>query len=128
MSLPLRILLHVAITTLLFWALDVYLPQYVGITGGWPAYLILGIILALLNILVRPLLDLIAAPIKFIAGLIALILVNGVFLWLLVTIAEKIDPDVATFEIRGGVLGWIVVAVIFALLKTVLRMLIPKKS
>ncbi len=128
MSLPLRLLLHVAVTTVLFWAMATYLPQYVGITGGWPAYFVLGVILALLNLLVRPVLDLIAAPVRLIAGLIALILVNGIFLWILVTITGKIDPRIATFEIRGGILGWIVVALIFAVAKTLLRLLTSSKS
>ncbi len=128
MSLPTRLLLQVLLTTLLLWWMATTLPQYVGIGGGWPGYAVIAIILVLLNLVVRPILDLLAAPVKFVAGLIGLILVNAVFLWILTAVTAKLDPAIASFEIRGGVLGWVVVAVVLGIGKMLIHLATPKSK
>jgi uncharacterized membrane protein YvlD (DUF360 family) len=128
MSLPTRLLLQILLTTLLLWWMATTLPQYVGIGDGWAGYAVIAIILVLLNLFVRPILDLLAAPVKFIAGLIGLILVNAVFLWILVTITGKLDPSMASFEIRGGILGWVVVAVVLGIGKMLIHLVTPAKK
>ncbi len=126
MSLPTRLLLQVLLTTLLLWWMVTTFPQYVGIGGGWPGYAVVAIILVLLNFFVRPILDLLAAPVKFVAGLLGLIIVNAVFLWILTSITAKLDPSLASFEIRGGVLGWVVVAVVLGIGKMLIHLVTPK--
>lgn len=112
MSLPLRIALRALLTVLLVWGLTLYLADYFFVQGGWPGYVIIGALLTLENLLVRPLLDLATMPLKLLATLVAFILVNGVFLWLTVTIASMMDPTLVALQIGGGIGGWIVVMIV----------------
>lgn len=128
MSFLTRLLIQIGLTTILLWAMVTYLGSYVGITGGWPAYAVIAIVLTLLNMFVRPILDLVIAPIRFIFGLIGLIIVNGLFLWILTAVTAQIDPAIATFAIRGGVLGWIIVAIVLGIGKMLIHMLTPAKK
>jgi putative membrane protein len=110
MSLPLRLLLRFAGNAALVWAMATYLDQYLFVTGGIGAYVIIGALLTLLNALVRPILSLITLPLRLLATLLAIILVNGVFLWITDYIVLLMDPNLVTMEILGGIGGWIVVS------------------
>lgn len=129
MSLPSRILVQIGLTVLLLWWMTIGLPAYVAVTGGWPALLILAIILVFLNMIVRPVLNLVLLPIKLLAGILAILIANGVFLWLLLEIAKRMDPRFVTFEIRGGIVGWIVVAIVLGIANALFHVLLrPKRD
>ena len=125
LSLPLQVLLRFLLTVALVWAMGEYLTEYVFISGGFVAYIVIGALLTLMNIIVRPLLKLITLPLKLVATILAIILVNGVFLWITYQLVLLMDPNIAMFEILGGIGGWIVVALILGianwLMKLVLR-------
>lgn len=109
-SLPLKIAIRAALTIALVWAMATYVDQYFLLTGGWRAYVIVGALITLLNILVRPLLALVTIPLRLFAGILAVIVVNGLFIWLTQYLVLKMDPTVVRLEIFGGIWGWIVVA------------------
>lgn len=106
---PARIAIKFLLNSLLVWGMNMYLPEYLAITGGFPATVILGALLTLLNLLIRPLLNLLVTPLKLFATLPAILLANGVFLWLIVAVVSRMDPRLITLEIKG-IVGWIVVA------------------
>jgi putative membrane protein len=106
----LRLALKFALTILLVWAMATYMDQYFFVTGGFPAWLIIGALLTLMNMFVRPLLNLITLPLRLLASIVAIILVNAVFLWLTVQIVKQFDPAFILLDIQGGIGGWIVVA------------------
>ncbi len=111
----LRILLRALLNVLLVWLMATYLDQYFQLIGGWPAYVIVGALLTLMNIFVRPVLKILTLPFKLFATILAILLVNGVFVWLTVLIVQKMEPDLVRLEIFGGPWGWIVVATILGL-------------
>ena len=117
MPLSLRILLRFVLTIILVWALSTYLDQYFFVTGGWKAYVIIAALLTLMNLLVRPVLDLIVLPLKFFATILAVILVNGLFLWLTVWIVDHMERTLVTLDILGGIGGWIVVMLVLGVAK-----------
>ncbi len=117
MPLWLRILFRFFLTLLLVWALSTYLDQYFFVTGGWKAYVIIAALLTLMNLLVRPVLDLIVLPLKFFATILAVILVNGLFLWLTVWIVDHMERTLVTLDILGGIGGWIVVMLVLGVAK-----------
>lgn len=121
MPLSLRILLRFVLTIILVWAMSTYLDQYFFVTGGWKAYVIIAALLTLMNLLVRPVLDLIVLPLKFFATILAVILVNGVFLWLTVWIVDHMERSLVTLDILGGVGGWIVVMLTLGLAKWLMK-------
>ncbi|HLD71021.1 MAG TPA: phage holin family protein [Candidatus Peribacteraceae bacterium] len=124
LSLPVQVLLRFLLTALLVWALSEYLSEYVFISGGFVAYMTIGALLTLMNLLVRPLLKLITLPLKLVATILAIILVNGVFLWITYQIVLLMDPNIAMFEILGGVGGWIVVALILGIANWLMKLVL----
>jgi putative membrane protein len=109
-SLPLKVTIKAILNIALVWAMATYLDQYFQITGGWRAIIIVGALLTLLNLLVRPVLAILTLPLKLFAMILAVIVVNGVFIWLVQMVVAKMDPALVRLEIFGGVWGWIVVA------------------
>ncbi len=109
-SLPLKITMKAILNVALVWVMATYLDQYFALTGGWRAIIIVGALLTLLNLLVRPVLAILTLPLKLFATILAVIVVNGLFVWLVHLLVLKMDPAVVGLEIFGGVWGWIVVA------------------
>jgi putative membrane protein len=53
-----------------------------GVSGGWKGYLIAGIVLGILNLVLRPILKIISTPLIWISlGLFTLV-INAIVLWL----------------------------------------------
>jgi|TARA_B100001971_G_C18018314_1_gene446023 putative membrane protein len=110
----------------LVWILAVYMKQYFALTGGFPAYIIVGSLLTLLNMFIRPILDIVTLPFKLFATIIAIIIVNGVFVQLTHMIVQNMKPDLVTLEIYGGLWGWTVIAVVFGFTNWVLKEIMHK--
>lgn len=104
----LRIALRYGLTALTIYGLVQYTP-YLQITPLIQGILVAALIVALLNALVRPVLKLITTPIGWVAGALAIIIVNGVFIQLVSMIANAL-PNLLTLEITGGLMGWVIVA------------------
>ncbi|TSC59270.1 MAG: hypothetical protein Greene041662_594 [Candidatus Peregrinibacteria bacterium Greene0416_62] len=126
MSLPLRILLRLILTIILIWAMQKYLYSYVLVTGGLPAWIVIASLLTLMNLLVRPVLNVIALPLHFLAAILAFILVNGIFMGITVWITGHMEPDLVTMEIRN-IQGWIIVPIILGFANWVMK-IIPGKG
>lgn len=116
-----RLLLRTILNFALVWILATQLDQYFILTGGWWGILVVGSLVTLLNFLVRPLLQLIALPFRLFASLLATLMVNVIFVWLLVLVAHMATPPL--FQIRG-ITGWIVVAVVLGLGNWVMKMVL----
>ena len=127
MSLPLRITLRLILTIVLVWAMQIYLPQYVLVTGGLTAWIIIGILLTGMNLIVRPILQILALPVHLLATLLSFILVNIVFTWLTVWIIGKMDQGLAMFEILG-IAGWVVVPIVLGVANGVMKMLLSSSG
>lgn len=119
-----RILLRFLLTILLIWAMATYMPSYIGVTGGWKAWVIIAALITLMNLLVTPVLEIIVLPLRFFATILAIILVNGLFLWLTMKIVGMMEPSLVTMEIRGGILGWVVVALVLGLGKWLMKVML----
>lgn len=111
----LRLLTKAILNVILVWGLAALIPMYFVVTGGWFAYIIIGALISLLNFFVRPILYLIALPFKLFATILALIIVNGLFVQLLYEAGLYLDQNLVTLDIQGGLLGWSVVAIAFGL-------------
>ncbi|MAE68742.1 MAG: phage holin family protein [Candidatus Peribacteraceae bacterium] len=119
--LPLKLVFKFALNVALVWALSVYLSQYFGLTGGIPAYVIVGALISLLNIFFRPILNLITLPLRFFATIVAVIIVNGAFLYVIHLFTLRMDPSLVRLEIYGGPWGWVVVAICFGFANWLLK-------
>ena len=106
--------------------LDVRVPIlfYFFLSGGLPAYVVVGALLTLMNVIVRPLLNLVTFPLKLLATILAIILVNGIFIWLTYQIVLLMDPNLVTLEIIGGLGGWIVVTLVIGIANWVMKFIL----
>ena len=119
--LPLKLILKAILNVVLTWAMAEYVGQYFGLDGGIPAYVIVGALITLLNIFFRPILNIITLPLRFFATIVAVMLVNGVFVYVVHMITLRMNPDLVRLEIYGGPWGWIVVAVCFGLANWIMK-------
>ncbi len=110
LSLPARIVILAILNVLTVWVLASQLPEFLQVQGGVPAYVVAGVLLTILNTIVRPVLNLIVLPIKLFAGLLALILANGLFLWITLQVMLLADGRILTMQVRGGPIGWVTVS------------------
>jgi uncharacterized membrane protein YvlD (DUF360 family) len=106
-SLPTRLALHAILNILLVALLDRLIPESFFISGGAPAYVIVGALISLMNMVVRPVLNLIVLPLRLFATIIAIILVNAIFLWITLKITMLMDPSLVILDIGEGIGGWI---------------------
>lgn len=125
---PTRLALRALLTMALVWVMAKYLPQYLSISGGLAAIIVTGALLTLLNLFVRPLLNIITFPLKLFATIIAIILANTVFLWITKLIVAELDPTLIQFEIRGGIMGWVVISLLLGLMNWMLKELLHKRE
>lgn len=112
---PLKLVLKFALNVTLVWAMETYVSQYFGLQGGIYAYVIVGALISLLNIFFRPILNIITLPLRFVATIVAIMIVNGAFVWVVVQVTDRMNPELVQLTIYGGPVGWIVIAVCFGL-------------
>lgn len=113
MNTPTRILLSAIISSLIVAALNTYMNQYFSLTGGLFAYAAVGSLITILNIVVWPILKLLTLPLRLFFTLIAVILANAGFLWILLYVTNLMDPTLVTMQIKDGIMGWLVLSCIF---------------
>lgn len=115
LSLPLRILFQAVLTILLVWILNELIPQYFSVRGGIAAFVIIGCLMTLMNMIVRPIIHILTLPLKLFATILALILSNAAFVWVTVKIADQLDPNIVQLIIQEGFISWMLVAIIFGI-------------
>jgi len=124
MSSPLKLVLKAILNVLLVYALNAYLSEYFFVFGGLAAYVIVGSLLTLLNLFVRPLLGLVALPFKLIATLLTTVLLNALFLWLVYELTLRMDPDIIALAVTGGFTGWIAVSSVLGFSNWLFRLIL----
>ena len=80
------------------------------ITGGVMGYVLVGVIIGLLNLFVKPILKVLSLPFIFLTIGLFIIIINAAILWLAEFVVEFLGVGGITFTITG--IGTYVVAVI----------------
>lgn len=97
-----------------------FLPQYISFTGSWIDYLIIGIILAIANMIVRPILKIVSAPLILITLGLFLIIINIIILF-------GVDYFVEQFNI-SGFMGYFWISIILAIINAIIVGATKKKK
>lgn len=99
-----------------------YLIAYAldGVTyeGGWKFLLVGGILIGILNTIIKPLLKLVTLPLVFFTAGLFLVVINGVILYLFKYLIDVIDISGISFEVAGlknyatasllfGIINWL---------------------
>ena len=128
LSLPAKVLIRAVLNIVLVWVLSEYFFAYFELAGGLAAYVIVGSLLTLMNLFIRPILEIITAPIKFFfASILAIIIVNGVFIELTSYIVDHMQENLVVLEIHGRLWGWIVVATILGVGNWIMKIMLHDK-
>ena len=80
-------------------------------TGGWQLYIAGGIILGLLNVVVRPLLKIVGFPFMLLTFGLFILVINGIILKLLEKAIQASGINGVSYEIHGIVIFAIAVAI-----------------
>ncbi len=94
-----RIVLVIAGNALALWLANTYVPGFV-LNANWLELIIIALILALLNFVLKPLLTLILGPIIVITLGIGVIVVNAIIVYLLPIVADHIDKLQGSISIQ----------------------------
>jgi uncharacterized membrane protein YvlD (DUF360 family) len=76
-----------------------------------------------MNLLVRPVLNVIAIPLHILASLLTLILVNGIFIAITMWIADQLEAELVVMDIIGFS-GWIVVPIVLGAANWVMKVVL----
>lgn len=113
-----HILLSVAFNGLILFAISYFLPYDAATQTGviaqgewWQLYIAGGIILGLLNAVVRPILKILGFPFMILTFGLFIFVINGVILFLLEKCIHAINITGVTYEINGVVNFAIAVAI-----------------
>jgi len=117
----LKLAIKSILNIVLVWTMSLYLNQYFSLSGGIVAAIIVGALITLLNIFFRPILAIILLPLKLFATIIAIIISNGAFIYVVHLATQRMDSSLVQLEIYGGPWGWIVVAICFGLANWVMK-------
>jgi len=112
-----HIFLSILFNGIILWAISYFLPE-VTATGGIQLFFIWGIILGVLNFIVRPVLKLIGLPFVFITFGLFILVINGIILWLLENIIHLLSIPNVAFKISGAV-NFIIAVAIFTVFNTI---------
>lgn len=97
----------------------------VAATGGWQLYMAGGIILGLLNVIVRPILKVLGFPFLLLTFGLFILVINGIILKLLEKAIQAIGINGVSYEIHGIAIFVIAVA-IFTVFNTIANTLVKK--
>jgi len=115
-------IVRTAITAIALWVAVVVLPQIqFDIAGQWWQLVVIAIVFGLINSLVKPIVKLLALPIRLMTlGLISFV-INAAMLLLLAWVAGQLDlsfkigtfpPDLDIDALVGALLGSIIISVV----------------
>ena len=82
--------------------LAAYLVPGVTYTGSWPYLLLVGLVIGLINLLVRPLVTLLSLPALILTLGLFYILINGLLFWLASLVLDHLTVDGFWAAILGG--------------------------
>jgi putative membrane protein len=119
-------IVRTAITAVALWVAVVVLPQIqFDIAGEWWQLVVIAIVFGLINSLVKPIVKLLALPIRLMTlGLISFV-INAAMLLLLAWVAGQLDlsfrigtfpPDLDIDALVGALLGSIIISVVSTVL------------
>lgn len=122
MSFLLRLAIHVFISAVALWGIDIYLfGEAFSIVGEGPErYVIVALMFGLLNVFVRPVLKVLLLPIKVLTLGLAGLAVNGILLALIAVALEVFQIGGASMAVESWV-TYLFVGIVMSIVNTVVH-------
>lgn len=115
-----RFLIRWASTAIALFVAASIVPGIAVTAEGWPVYVVMALILAVVNALVRPILALLSCPLILLTFGLFTFVVNAVAFWLASAVAQRLAVGFVVADFTAALLGSIVVSVVATLLTVVL--------
>jgi putative membrane protein len=107
----LRAILQVALNGVAVWLAQALVPG-IHYTGTWPHLLVVGLVLGLINLLVKPIVTLLSLPLIFVTLGLFYLVINGAMLLLAARFLDTLRIDGCMPAILGGLVislfNWVV--------------------
>ena len=97
-----------------------------SVQGNFAAYLLIGFIIGLINLFIKPILQIISLPLIFVTGGLLLIVINALVLFFTDQILEVINLFGADLQVSGWK-SWLAASVIFGIMNYVLHIFTKRR-
>jgi putative membrane protein len=106
-----KLIYAVLVNSLALFAVSIALEGF-SFTGGWTAPIIVGLVVTLLNMIVKPILKFLSFPLVFFSAGLFLIVINAVMLYLAQYLVFVMDIDGVGMQV-DNLLTYAIAAIIF---------------
>ncbi len=103
MNLLVRAALHIAVNALALYLAGQWIPG-IYVSGGWQTLAVAGLVLGLINLIIKPIVKLLSLPLIFLTLGLFYLVINGLMLLLAAYLLDSVRIDGCMPAILGGVL------------------------
>jgi len=121
-----KILIGIILNGAALYGVIYFMPQDLTYTGGLKFFVLGGLVMGILNSIVKPILKLLTFPLQIITLGLSLIILNGIIFWIFKVIIDTIVVKGVTFEVRG-LATYLVAGLAFGLINWVEHLIISNK-
>lgn len=122
-----RILLNILLNAAALYGVIYLLSTEITYTGGVWFFVVGGIVMGILNSIVKPILKLLTLPLQIITLGLSLIILNGVIFWIFEVIIDTIVIEGITLDV-SGIKTYFLAGLLFGLINWLEHMLIHSKK
>ena len=128
-----NLLVRILVTALALWLTSLILPNHLEILGGdSPATRILAILVvaavySLVSMIVKPIVNILSLPLYVLTLGLFILVVNALMLWLTTWLTGLNIFGEWGLEVHGGFWWYVWIALILAVLQTIIGVFVPKE-
>jgi len=120
------VLVRVTINSLALYGVIYLFPDKLEIYGGILAYVLAGIVIGLLNMVIKPVIKLLSFPFIMVSMGLFMFVINGFIFYLALILLNSFTGDSIAMIVNGGFLTYMMVSFIFGLLNWVIGIILKK--
>jgi len=98
----------------------------ISYTGGWKFFVVGGLIIGILNTIVKPIMKTITLPLVILSAGLFLIVINTIILWLTSYMIDVFEIPGVSFVIAGGVGTYLLAGFLLGLINWIENLIIKK--
>lgn len=122
-----KILIGIALNAAALYGVIYFLPEQIQYTGGVSFFALGGIVMGLLNSIVKPVLKLLTLPLQILTLGLSLIILNGVIFWIFDVIIDTLLIEGVTLTV-SSIKMYFLAGFLFGLINWVEHLAIHNKS
>lgn len=121
-----KLLLGIILNGAALYGVIYFLPEDITYTGGIAFFVIGGVVMGILNTLVKPILKIVTLPLHILTLGLSLILLNGIIFWIFKTVIDTMVIEGITIQV-SGIVTYVIAGFLFGLINWVAHLVIHNK-